>query len=78
MDFIEQFFVPATLEEAIELAKGNLPEGYRIGIVVEPEGYSFNLITPDGSEINASSNECLRSMVIEHLNLALEQAAATI
>lgn len=78
MDFIEQFFVPATLEEAIDLAKVNLPEGYRIGIVVEPERCGFNLITPDGNEINVSSDECLRSMVIELLNLALEQTAAAL
>lgn len=76
MEFIEQIFVPATLEEAVNLAAKHLPENYRIQITLERAGYDFSLIAPDGTETCISGDDCLKTHIIDHVNLALEQAGA--
>lgn len=74
MNFVKQLFVPETLEQAVQLAAQHLPDGYRIQITLEKEGYGFSLIKPSGEEVCFSSDDCLKSQIIEHVNFALEEA----
>jgi hypothetical protein len=60
-----------TMDIAIEAAAENLPEGFRIMIAVEKNGYGVCLEDEDGNEISIDGGDGMRSDVWEAIDQAI-------
>jgi hypothetical protein len=60
-----------TMDIAIEAAAEHLPEGFRVIIAVEKNGYGVYLEDEDGNEISIDGGDGMRSDVWEAIDQAI-------